>query len=70
MSQLKETCNLLDETLLDYFTTLEEVYKKQTELNDCIKEGFLLMAKVMVPSNYVSANDDMILFQPFGFKYI
>ncbi len=50
MSQLKETCNLLDETLLDYFTTLEEVYKKQTELNDCIKEGFLLMAKVMVPS--------------------
>ena len=46
MSQLKETCNLLDDTLLEYFETMESVYQKQEELDNCMKDGFLLMAKV------------------------
>ena len=46
MSQLKETCNLLDDTLMEYFDTLESVNQKQEELNNCMRDGFLLMAKV------------------------
>ena len=46
MSQLKETCNLLDDTLVEYFETLELVSEKQEELNNCMRDGFLLMAKV------------------------
>ena len=46
MSQLKETCNLLDDTLIDYFDTLESVNKKQEQLDNCMRDGFLFMAKV------------------------
>ena len=46
MSQLKETCNLLDDTLIEYFETVELVHQKQEELDNCMKDGFLLMAKV------------------------
>ena len=31
---------------MEYFDTLESVNQKQEELNNCIRDGFLLMAKV------------------------
>ena len=46
MSQLKETCNLLDDTLIEYFDTLESVNQKQEQLDNCLRDGFLFMAKV------------------------
>ena len=46
MSTLKALCNELDEDIFAYFDTLNQVFQKQNEMNELLKDGFLLMAKV------------------------
>ena len=46
MSELKQICLELDDIVLEYFRTLDEIYKFQTQLELNMKDGLLLMAKV------------------------
>ena len=43
---LKCICEKLDETVVEFFSTLDKIYATQHELEKVMKDGYFLMAKV------------------------
>ena len=46
MSEIKKICEELDDIVLEYFHSLDEIYRFQSQLELNMKDGLLLMAKV------------------------
>ena len=51
MSGLKDLCTELDEAVVKYFSQLDRVLQLNCALESTLKEGFFLMAKVLVLNN-------------------
>lgn len=46
MTQLKNVCGELDNITLEYFDNVEQLQSCQQQIDDLMKDGFFLLAKV------------------------